>query len=111
MHVVAVGTFDVGHAAPRRNERGDAYVALESVMRAHAKGGGFEGGMGRAARSTKRKLSGRTKRNGGGARRRQEGDKRNVKSKKQKGRRNKSAAREREPGGGGDGRGRDTAGR
>lgn len=81
MHVVAVGTFDVGHAAPRRtNEWGDAYVALESVMRVHA--GGGRG----VARSTKWKLSGRTEKEGG------EGDKRNVESKKQKGKRNKSAA-------------------
>lgn len=43
-----------------------------------------------AVRSMKRKLSREDEENGG----REEGDKRNVESKKQKGRRNKSTARE-----------------
>lgn len=41
MHVVAVGTFDVGYAAPRRTKTGGCayvYVALESVMRARMSG-------------------------------------------------------------------------
>lgn len=62
MHVVVVGTFDVGHAVPwRTGGGGDAYVAFESVMRVHARrvGGGIGGG---AVRSTKRKLSRRMER-------------------------------------------------
>lgn len=51
-------------ATQLREERGDAYVALESVMRAHARGEGVR----EAVRSTKRKLSGRTKRTGDGKR-------------------------------------------
>lgn len=69
MHVVVVGTFDVGHAVPWRTGGGDAYVAFESVMRVHARrvGGGIGGG---AVRSTKRKLSRRTERMGEGSKRR-----------------------------------------
>lgn len=72
-------------ATQLRGERGDAYVALESVMRAHAGGRGKR----EAARSTKRKLSGRTKGTGDGERWEEGGgDKRNVESKKQKEKRN-----------------------
>lgn len=66
-------------------ERGDAYVAFKSVMRVHARDGGWRRRIGGgAARSTKRKLSKGTERTG--EREEGEGDKRNVESKKQKGR-------------------------
>lgn len=86
-------------------EWGDAYVAFESVMRVHARNGGWRRCWRRSGAVNETETFEGDEENGG----REEGDKRNVESKKQKGRRNKSAAQEL----GGDdrnGKKRDTAG-
>lgn len=71
-------------------EWGDAYVAFESVMRVHARDGGWRRGWRRSGAVNETETFEGDKENGG----REEGDKRNVESKKQKGRRNKNAAQE-----------------
>lgn len=78
-------------ATQPRGERGDAYVALKSVMRAHAKEEGWERSSAVNETETlwKDEENKRRRKKGRGG----ESDKRNVESKKQKGRkRNKSAA-------------------
>ncbi|KAM0733450.1 hypothetical protein ACS0PU_012999 [Formica fusca] len=82
-------------ATQLREERGDAYVALESVMRAHARGEGVREKQcgqrnGNSREGRRERETGRDGKEGGG-------DKRNVESKKQKERKNKSAPL-REPG-------------
>lgn len=82
-------------------EWGDAYVAFESVMRVHARDGGWR----RSGAVNETETFEGDEESGAG----EEGDKRNVESKKQKGRRNKSAAQEL-GGDDRDGKERDTAG-
>lgn len=64
----------------------DAYVAFESVMRVYTRDGGWR----RSGAVNETETFVGDEENGA----REEGDKRNVESKKQKGKRNKSAAQE-----------------
>lgn len=64
-------------------ERGDAYVAFESVMRVHARDGDWRRDWGRSGAVNETETFEGNEKNGG---KRRGTDKRNVESKKQKGR-------------------------